>query len=64
MVLQITKYFTRSGGKLGQDLRAVDIQRARDHGLATYNDYRAYCGLKKAAEFEDYSDLISQEVRI
>jgi hypothetical protein len=60
--LQITLFLFRNGKHLGQDLRAIDIQRARDHGLASYNDYRHYCGLPKAHTFEDFGDLIDPEV--
>jgi hypothetical protein len=60
--LQITWFLFRNGKHLGQDLRAIDIQRSRDHGLASYNDYRHYCGLPKAHTFEDFGDLIDPEV--
>lgn len=43
----------------GIDLKAFDIQRGRDHGLATYNDYRVLAGLKRAYSWEDYLDVIS-----
>jgi hypothetical protein len=61
--LQITWFLFRNGRQLGQDLRAIDIQRARDHGLASYNHYREYCGLPKAHSFQDFEDLIDPEVR-
>jgi len=63
VLLQITLFLFRNGQPLGQDLRAIDIQRSRDHGLASYNDYRHYCGLPKARTFEDFGDLIDPEVR-
>jgi peroxidase len=46
----------------GMDLRAIDIQRGRDHGLPTYNDFREVCGIKRAYSWDDYLDLISKEV--
>ncbi|KDR24107.1 peroxidase-like [Zootermopsis nevadensis] len=58
---EITWFLFRNGKHLGQDLRAIDIQRSRDHGLASYNDYRHYCGHPKAQTFEDFGDLIDPE---
>ncbi|XP_055850023.1 peroxidase-like [Episyrphus balteatus] len=43
----------------GLDLRAIDTHRGRDHGLASYNDLREYCGIKRANNWEDFLDLIN-----
>ncbi|KAL0125820.1 hypothetical protein PUN28_004702 [Cardiocondyla obscurior] len=56
---EITQFLFRRGKFLGSDLRAIDIQRDRDHGIASYNDYREYCGLPRAKTFNDFSDYIS-----
>lgn len=46
----------------GIDLIALNVQRARDHGIPSYNNYRALCNLKRASSFEDLSREIPPEV--
>lgn len=46
----------------GIDLIALNVQRARDHGISSYNNYRALCNLKRARTWEDLSREIPPEV--
>ncbi|XP_037051362.1 uncharacterized protein LOC119085170 [Bradysia coprophila] len=46
----------------GIDLVSLNIQRARDHGIPSYNNYRALCNLKRAQTWEDLSREIPPEV--
>ncbi|KAL7016140.1 hypothetical protein ACKWTF_009936 [Chironomus riparius] len=58
--VEIKHFLFRRGMPFGADLRAIDIQRNRDHGLASYNDFREFCGIRRASSWDDYLDLISQ----
>ncbi|XP_049543969.1 peroxidase-like [Anopheles darlingi] len=50
--------FLKLDAPFGNDLRAIDIQRARDHGLPSYNRFREWCGLSKAASFDELASLL------
>uniref|UniRef100_UPI00398F47F3 peroxidasin homolog isoform X2 n=1 Tax=Pristiophorus japonicus TaxID=55135 RepID=UPI00398F47F3 len=43
------------------DLASMNIQRARDHGIPPYNDYRVYCNLTSAHDFEDLKNEIKNQ---
>lgn len=53
---EIRDFWFRLGREVGDDLRAIDIQRNRDHGLASFNDYRVWSGKPRATKWEDYLD--------
>ncbi|KAL0271440.1 UNVERIFIED_CONTAM: hypothetical protein PYX00_008536 [Menopon gallinae] len=59
--VEITDFLFRDNQPFGFDLKAIDVQRGRDHGLPSYNTMREYCGLKRAEHFEDFMDYIPFE---
>nr|XP_045625957.1 uncharacterized protein LOC123775117 isoform X1 [Procambarus clarkii] len=55
------KMFADLSTGVGLDLAAQIIQQGRDHGIDGYNKWRHFCGLPKAAKFEDLGDVMSQD---
>ncbi|XP_070073415.1 peroxidase isoform X2 [Drosophila takahashii] len=59
---EIKHYFIRKEfEEYGSDLKSIDIQRARDFGLASYNDVREFCGLRRAVNWADFAHEIPGE---
>jgi peroxidase len=58
---QIREFMFKRTRTYGDDLRAIDIQRGRDHGVASYNEFRRFCGLPVAEGWEGYTDLLASE---
>ncbi|XP_046343574.2 thyroid peroxidase-like [Haliotis rufescens] len=46
-----------SAAKDGFDIVALNIQRGREHGLPSYNEWREHCGLSKITSFTDGTDF-------
>ncbi|CAH1635701.1 unnamed protein product [Spodoptera littoralis] len=58
---EITQFLFKRNYTYGSDLRARDIQRGRDHGLASYINTRTALGLPAPKNFSDMLEYISQE---
>ena len=51
----------RQGEIRRNDIVAINVCRAREHGIPGYNAFRELCGLPRASQFQDFTDTMSFE---
>ena len=51
----------KDGQTKRHDIVSINICRAREHGIAGYNEYRQLCGLRRASQFQDFADTMAPE---
>ena len=58
----IFSYIYSKRENFGEDLLALNIQRARDHGIPAYNAYRKACGLRSLTSWSQRPTELEEEV--
>ncbi|UYV81292.1 hypothetical protein LAZ67_20000677 [Cordylochernes scorpioides] len=53
-----THLFQQQGHEYGMDLVALNVQRAREHGVPGYNDWRTFCHLPRVRHFHQLTAIM------
>lgn len=62
--MELTEKLFHNAHAVALDLAAINIQRAREHGIPGYNEYRKFCNMTVAEKFDDLKNEISDiEIR-
>lgn len=51
---QLSRFLFRGNNPFGLDLAAINIQRGRDHGIRSYNDYVEVTGHRRVTTFDEF----------
>jgi peroxidase len=60
---EITNYLFEVEPGTGTDLIALNINRARDHGVPPYMEFRKVCGLSTTNTFRGLTDHTDETIR-
>uniref|UniRef100_A0A8C6PTE9 Thyroid peroxidase n=1 Tax=Nothobranchius furzeri TaxID=105023 RepID=A0A8C6PTE9_NOTFU len=58
LVEDVTEMLVVLDTRRHMDLAALNLQRGRDHGLAGYNEWREFCGLKRIETLDELTEAV------
>lgn len=58
----LSRFLFRAGNPFGLDLASLNIQRGRDHGIRSYNDYLNLIGSPKIQSFNEFGPEVASRL--